>query len=221
MLKSSVLFLLAGAIVALTSPSARGDLIVYGSHSDHHVVPGADLADVSMAVELTAEDGVATVTFTNTSLAWAVLKEIVIDTCDGDTGQAVLWDPIVLTDTPEVAYRLADSNGLPGYHSVTVEPCPLVEFQALPPPPKRGIGTGESLVVQFATSLPNGSTVDDYLAWFNGGQDTLAYSVGFHAIDADVVNGQSLSGIYVPEPGTLIVLATGSLMVLRRRRRTA
>ena len=81
---------------------------------------------------------------------------------------------------------------------------------------------GESLQVRFNTSLPNGSGIADYLAFFDGGADRAFYSIGFHAISADVVNGQSLSGTNVPEPGAAALLVFGAAgMIIRRRRRHA
>ncbi len=212
-------------VLSLGSP-LHADLLVVGGNTDHPIVPGMSLDDVRMTVELEASAGVATVTFTNASIGGetgAVFKEIVLDTYDDDTSTAFLWNPVVLTDTKKVGYTVGASNGLPGYHAQTTDPFPLIEFQAKPSPVKRGLGVGEQLQVQFSTNLADGSNIDDFLAAFGGGSDTAAFVAGFHAISADVVNGQSLSGMTeVPEPGALALLAIGgSLSLVRRRRRTA
>jgi hypothetical protein len=208
-------------------PSASGaGLVIYGTHADHPVVPGGDISDVRMTVDLSIVGGVATITFTNTSVlpeTSAVIDEIVIDLYDDDlvTGGDVLWDPVILTDTAEVRFSMGDSNGLPGYGPMTSDTPPLLEFGADPPPSTRGLDIGESLVVQFDTALPDGpDRIDDYLAWFDGGSDTASYSIGFHAISASTLDGESLSGTYeVPEPGTLLAIGFGVLLLARRVRR--
>jgi len=206
----------------LAAPRAGADIIVYGTHTDHAVVPGASLEDVRLLVGLSADGGVATVSFTNVSVGSAVsgvLEEIVLDTHDGDTNQAVLWDPQIVTDETGIGFTFGESNGLPGYQAQTVEAFPLVEFQAKPPPVFKGLGLGETLVVQFATALADAADTDDYLAFFGGGADTAEWAVGFHAISVGTVDGESLSGIYMPEPSVLVLVAIGGCLgVLRRRR---
>ena len=217
---------LMAAILACALP-AQGSIIVYGSHTTHSIVPGGSISDVRMEVSLSVSGSVATFTFTNASTGLetsAVFKEIVIDRYDGDTGLAILWNGVVVTDTPQVAYTLDDSNGLPGYGALTVETPPLAELQAKPSPVAKGIGIGEALVVQFDTSLPGGSDIIDYLSAFNGGDDTALAAFGFHAISASTVNGESLSGIVtggqIPDPATAsLLVAGGAAFLLRRRRR--
>jgi len=215
-------------ILCLSAGASQGSLIVYGTQSDSPLVPGASLSDVRLSVDLAVADGKAVFSFTNASVApenSAVFKEIVIDSFDGDTGRAILWNGTVLTNTPSIAYTIHSSNGLPGYHNLTSEAVPLIELDAKSPPPKRGIGPGELLEVQFDTWLSDGSLIQDYLAFFGGGSDTSVGAIGFHAISADVVNGESLSGFsgsyaHVPEPSTAIFLVAGaSLAIVRRRNR--
>lgn len=215
------LALLSLTIVALVAARTDASTIeVYGGHSDSGLFPGAGLRDVSMTADLSATGGIAIMTFTNTSSGLetsAVFKEIVVDTHDADTGTAVLWNPVVLTNTKDVSYSVGPSNGLPGYGDVTRETVPLIEFQARSSPVKKGIGPGEMLRVQFDTSLGDGSDATDYLQAFSGGTDTAMHSIGFHAISSSIVYGQSLSGT-VPEPGTVALLLGGSVLAWRRRR---
>jgi hypothetical protein len=210
-------------IAALWLP-ARADLIVYGTHADHPIVPGGSLDDVRMRVHLDVYQGLATMTFTNESVApetTAAFKEIVLDTYDDDTGTAILWGGEVLTHTADVDYELFESNGLPGYHQQTADPVPLAELRALPPPTSKGLNPGESLQLRFQTLLADYAGIDDYLGAFGAGQDTGWYSIGFHAINCDTVAAESLSGIYVPEPATLAVLILGGAAMLLRRTRSA
>ena len=216
---SALLLLLA---VMMASPQSQAGLVISGIHSDY----AGDLMAVRMDVDLAVSGGLATVTFTNVSI-WpelsAVFKEIVLDTYDDDeaTDGTVFWNPVILTNTADVSYSWLDSNGLPGYQTMTNDGVFLIEFQADAPAVQKGIGPGESLQVQFNTALADGSDIYDYLAFFDGGQDTANYSIGFHAISADVIDGQSLSGMYVPEPATILIGATGLLLVFRLRKSRA
>jgi hypothetical protein len=219
--------LLLALIGLVVSAQSYAGIVIYGTQTDHPIVPGGDLTDVRMDVDLLVSGGVATMTFTNVSI-WpelsAVFKEIVVDTYDDDldTGGAVLWNPVILTATPNVSYSFGDSNGLPGYQAMTNDSMFLLEFQADAPAVQHGIGPGEVFQVQFDTSLADGSDIYDYLAFFDGGEDTANYTIGFHAISADTVDGQSLSGIYeVPEPATIMIGALGLLVALRLRKARA
>jgi hypothetical protein len=225
--------------VALVAPlTASAGIVIVGSHCDHPIVPGGDITNVRMAVELSVSGGIATFTFTNVSIApelTAVIDEIILDLHDNDVavGGDVLWNPVILTSTPDISFTFGDSNGLPGYKAFTDEVPPLLELGADPPPSTKGLdvgpmGMGESLVVQFNTVLPDGpDRIADYLAFFDGGGDTAAYSIGFHAVSTttaldDDGSLASLTGIYVPEPGTILMAGLGVVLVaLRRLRRTA
>ena len=217
--------IIATVSLALLAGSAHADCIILGTHADDNIVPGRSLADVRMSVGLSVADGMATMTFTNVSVPseTAVFKEIVIDGYDDDTNTAILWNADVLTDTKDVSYSVSSHpNGLPGYQTETSDPMPLIELQAKSSPVKYGLGVGEVLQVRFNTSLGNGSTMQDYFNALDGGNDTAAYSIGFHAISAEVVCGGSLSGIVpdgtpVPEPATLGMLAFGGLAILGRK----
>ncbi|MFB3893045.1 MAG: PEP-CTERM sorting domain-containing protein [Phycisphaerae bacterium] len=215
---------LAAAIaVSLAAiPSAQAGLIISGLQSEYTPVPGASLSDVRMEVDLWVAGGVATFTFTNVSLApetTAVFKEIVIDTYNDDTHTAYLTGPGTVIAPSGVAYTIGDSNGLPGFNSDTTDPHPLKELQAVQPPPKNGIGIGQSVQVRFDTTLATGTTIYDYLALFNGPTDTLHGTFGFQAINCSVINGQSLSGIEAPEPATIVLLMLGGLVVAFKRTR--
>jgi len=206
----------------LIAPSAQGAIIV-PTVGD---IPGGDplggLVELQMSVELTVADGVAMMTFTNTSAGQAaksVINEIVLDTWDDDTGMAILTDPVLPEATKDVAFKLASSNGLPGYQAETTDGVPLIELRTATPKPVKGLSVGESLTVTFGTSLADGSDIGDFLAAFGGGEDTAAWSIGFHALRAGGTASSPSSGIVVPEPATLATLAGGVLLALLRRKR--
>jgi len=210
--------LISTVLLALVAAPANADYIIFGTHADDNVQAGLSLEDVRLSVDLSVNNGLATMTFTNVSVALetAVFKEIVIDGYDDDTNTAILWNAVALTDTEDVDYSVSSHpNGLPGYHTQTSDA--MIELQAKSSPVKYGIGPGEVLQVRFNTSLVNGSTILDYFNAFGGGNDTAAYSIGFHAISAQAVDGDSLSGVAVPEPATLAMLAFGGLAILGRR----
>ena len=202
---------------SLIVPCAQGAIIVPTVGS-----PPGGLVELQMTVDLTVANGIAMMTFTNTSAGQAaksVINEIVVDTWDDDTGLAILTDPVLPAGTKEVAFKLAVSNGLPGYQSETTDGVPLIELRTATPKPVKGLSVGESLTVAFGTSLADGSTVGDYLAAFGGGEDTAAYSIGFHALRAGGTAPSPSSGVIVPEPATLAILAGGVLLALLQRKR--
>ena len=226
--RHSLAFSVFSCAAACCAPIATSTgLEIVGSNADHPTVPGGDISDVRMTVELAIVGGLATFTFTNTSIlpeTSAVIDEIVLDLYDDDeaTDGAVLWGAVILTlpsDPEHVGFTMGDSNGLPGYGPMPSETPALLEFGANPPPTQWGLEIGESLVVQFNTALPDGpDRIDDYLAWFDGGSDTADYSIGFHAISTSTLDGESLTGIYVPEPATISLGVLGLLVVLRLRK---
>jgi len=206
--------------LAFIAGPAHADYIIFGTHSDDYVQDGLSLEDVRMSVDLSVANGWATMTFTNVSVTGetAVFKEIIVDGYDNDTHAFILWNPVVLTHTNDVDYYVSSHpNGLPGYQTETNDAVWQVELQARSSPVKYGIGPGETLQVAFWTSLANGSTIQDYLDAFGEGDDTAAYSIGFHAISAEAVCGGSLSGVAVPEPATLGMLVLGGLAALGRK----
>lgn len=211
----SLLLLVAGG-------SAHASLIVYGTHADHAIVPGGSLSDVRMSVDLTATGGTATVTFANVSAApelSAVFKTIYVDLTDDDTGSGILWLPNIRHDLSDGTYSVEPYNVLPGYGPEITDGSSMIEFGAAVPPTGNGLAPGgDKLVVEFATSLADGSDIFDYLAAFNGGDDTEYCSLGFHAISADTVGGNSLTGVTVPEPAALGLIALGAVAMLKRRR---
>jgi len=212
--------LISTVLLALVAAPANADYIIFGTHADDNVQAGLSLEDVRLSVDLSVNNGLATMTFTNVSVALetAVFKEIVIDGYDDDTNTAILWNAVVLTHTQDVDYSVSGNpNGLPGYQAQTSDAVPLIELQAKSSPVKYGIGLGEVLQIRFDTSLANGSGILDYFDAFGGGNDTNHYSIGFHAISAQAVDGGSLSGVAVPEPASLGMLAFGGLAILVRR----
>lgn len=214
--------------LALLAASAQGTVIVTANHSDYTPGPGQSLDNIRMGVDLVVSGGLATFTFSNLSLApetSAVIKEIVLDTRDDDTGVAFLWSGTVLTHTNDVRFDIGTSNGLPGFGDEITDRASMAELSANSPPTKRGLGVGESLQVRFNTNLGDGSSIEDYLAAFGGGQDSSQWAIGFHAINAGTVGGQSLSGAFfapppsaVPEPTTTALLVLGGSLALVRRR---
>ncbi|MCK4601569.1 MAG: PEP-CTERM sorting domain-containing protein [Phycisphaerae bacterium] len=213
------------AILGCVLP-AQGSIIVYGSHTGgHRRTPSRSLSDVRMEVSLAVSGSVATFTFANVSTGLetsAVVKEIVIDRYDNDTGLSILWDGEVITHTCGVRFRLRRSNGLRGFRRLTRETPRLAELRAKSRPIWTGLSVGETLVVQFDTSLPDGSGVIDYLSAFGGGQDTGLGALGFLAIRGACRRG-GVSGIStgseIPEPASATLLLLGGVVALKRRRR--
>lgn len=215
-----LLLVMAFTVLGLALPSGAS-IIIFGTHNTHPLIPGGDITDVRLEVDLTVSGSVATFSFTNVSTGLettAVIAEIVIDTYDDDTATSLLTNGLVLTNTVDVAFDLGVSNGLPNVGSLTTDPVPLVELNADPPPTQKGLNIGETLLVQFDTTLPDGSNIFDYLAAFNGGNDTALAALGFHAIKSSTVEGRSLTGISVPEPGTLALCALGAVGMLLKRK---
>jgi hypothetical protein len=211
-----LLFVLAVAV------PARASLIVHGTQANYATVPGSALSDVRMSVDLTATGGTATVTFANVSAApelSAVFKTIYLDLTDDDTGTGILWLPNIRHDLSDGTYSVLPYSVLPGYGPEISDGSSMIEFEAAVPPTGYGLGVGgDKLVVEFATSLADGSDIFDYLAAFNGGDDTEHLSIGFHAISADTVSGNSLTGVNVPEPAALGLIVLGAVAMLKRKR---
>jgi len=235
MLSSKVLrygFLFVLALSVLAASSAEASLIIVGSHTKHSIVPGGSIADVRLKVDLEVNLvgglNIATITFENDSQlseTSAVFKTIYIDLKDDDDdgSPAVLgdaWDVNVRNDLSDATYTAGAYSVLPGYGSLIEDGPSMIEFTAAGPAPHDGIGPAdpnEKLVVEFQTSLAVGSDIFDYLAYFDEGNDTQMYAIGFHAISADVVDYESLSGA-VPEPAsaTLFLLGFSGLMWRRK-----
>ena len=227
MMKRLLMIAALPAVLILAIPGlSRGDLIVYGQHSDYTPISGSSLTDVRLSVTLSVTGQTAYMTFANVSIspeASAVFKEIVVDGFDENRLAVILWNPRVVGGSSGVNYNVGLSNGLPGYPQ-THQLIPLIELDAKSSPVKNGLAPGEWMQVQFDTSLAGGSTIQDYLAAFGGGSYAGNYTLGFHAISAAIVNGQSLSGmntgdIDVPEPACAAALGLGGLVLLIRRRR--
>lgn len=200
---------------------SQASIIVYGTYSDHPVATGSDLSDVRMNVDMTVSGALATMTFTNVSVypeLTASFKTIAVDWYDEDTAQTVLWNPVVLGTVGGVSYDsilISSLPTVPGEDSMM-----LIGLSSDPPPTKKGLAPSRTLQVRFNTSLADGADIDDYLAFFGGGNDTAVNSLGFHAVNATAVNGQSMVGTYIPEPTAMAILvAGGALLAFRRRKR--
>ena len=221
MLARNVVLTVFVCSVLLCIPSiANATLIISATHAADPLSPGSSLDDVRMAVDLSVIGGTATMTFTNVSVPpefSAIFKTIVVDLKDDDTDQAVLWSPNVRNDLSDGIYSVGAFNVLPGYEPYITDGPSMIELNAVDPAPSNGITpSGNKLVVEFTTSLADGSDIFDYLAFFNGGADTEAYSLGFHAISTDtIVNNGSLTG--VPEPASLALLVFGVPILIRRK----
>lgn len=201
---------------------AGASLIVHGTQANDAAAPGSSLSDVQMSVDLTVTGGTATVTFANVSVPpelSAVFKTIYLDLTDDDTGTGILWLPNIRHDLSDGTYSVQPYSVMPGYGPEITDGSSMIEFEAAVPPTGYGLGVGgDTLVVEFATSLADGSDIFDYLAAFNGGDDTEHYSIGFHAVSADTVSGRSLTGVNVPEPAALGLIALGAVAMLKRKR---
>ena len=209
-------------LVVFVCPPSHASVVIPANHTSNPLAPGATLDDVRMEVDMSVTGGTATMTFTNASVApetSAVFKTVFLDLMDDDSDMAILWDPVVRSDLSDGSYEVGPYNVLPGFNPLIVDGPSMIELNAVNPAPHDGLSPGGSLVVEFATSLADGSDIDDYLSAFNGGQDTHAYSLGFHAISTDTIEGDgSLSGGHIPEPGMISLVAAGSLALLRRKR---
>jgi hypothetical protein len=215
--------MLTVAIVLCAAAAASGGIIITPNHSDYTPIDGATLGDVKLAVDLFVQDGLARFTFSNVSDGLensVVFKEIVLDTIDNDTGDVFLWDPHITDASDGVSYKVGLSNGLPGFNSLTKERPALVELGAKK---NDALAIGQMLEVTFRTSLADGAGITDYFHAFGGGADTLEGSIGFHGISADIIGGESLSGVVtttaVPEPALAGLLGIGGAVLLLKRRR--
>ena len=103
MLSSKLSLSLIGVLligVFLCSPS-QAAVVILANHASDPLSDGASLADVRLEVDMTVEAGIAMMTFSNASLSpenSAVFKMIAVDLLDSDTGQAILWDPLIRDD---------------------------------------------------------------------------------------------------------------------------
>ncbi len=106
---------------------------------------------------------------------------------------------------------------LPGGN--TASPAFVVDFRvnAVAPPPKKGIGPGETLSVIF--NLANGVTVQQVETAFAD----ASLRVGIHVIAFENEGSESMVNIPIPEPSTLVLTALGctALAIARRRSRAA
>ena len=211
-------FACASALFLAIAGLSQGDLIIYGTRADYTPISGGSLSDVRLAVRLDVVGSTAVMTFTNVSVApeYSVsFKLITIDQIDDDTGLAVLSNATILTSSTSVSYSLGSYSNLPGYTTEITDEASIVVLTANSSAPTSGINPGEILQVRFDTILSEGSDIYDYLGFFNGGNDTAAYTIAFHAISSDIIDGESLGGAYVPEPVTISLLLVCGISLLR------
>lgn len=204
--------------------SANASVIVSAGHCSYPLVPGGSLSDIRMDVDLVVSGGFATMTFSNLSGGQetsAVLGAIYVDTVDDDSGAAILWNPIIVGASSGASFGIDYSDGPPGYRDSIADATQMLTLDADSPVTKKGLTLGKWLQVRFATSLASGSTIDDYLASFGGGNDTGEYALGFHAQACSTVDGNSVSGASVPEPTALALIAAGGAGIIHRSRRRA
>ncbi len=224
MLSSKLALALIGVLIlgVFLCVPAQGAIVIPANHTSDPVSAGSSLDDVRLEVDLSVEAGLATMTFSNASISpetSAVFKMIVVDLVDSDTDQAILWDPVIRDDLSDGAYILGSYITLPGFNPMITDGESMIALNAVSPAPDNGLSPGESLVVEFATSLADGTDIGDYLAAFGAGDDTASYSIGFHGISTDTIeNDGSLSGANVPEPASIALLVTGAIGLIRRRR---
>jgi len=221
--RTAVLTTLVAAAFCATPSASLASLIVTAGHADDPLESGASLDDVRLEVSLSVAGGRAAMTLGNASVSpeeSCVFKTLVVDVLDDDTGEAVLWNPTVRDDLSDGVYTVGDYNVLPGFNPLIDDGASMIELNAANPAPHKGISPGESLVVEFDTSLPDGADIFDYLSFFDGGNDTQAYCLGFHGISTDTIVRQgSLSGAHVPEPASAALSLAGACSLLAHRRR--
>ncbi len=224
MLSSRLALVLIGVFVlglVLCLP-AQASIVISANHASDPIPVGSNLGDIRLEVDMSVDGGIATMTFFNASVSpelSAVFKMIVVDLIDNDTDQAILWDPVIRDDLSDGSYTWGSYNTLPGFNSLITDGESMIELNTVNPAPHEGLSPGESLVVEFSTSLADGAGIEDYLAAFGSGDDTSNYSLGFHAISTDTIeNDGSLSGAKVPEPASIALIGSGAIALIRRRR---
>jgi hypothetical protein len=106
---------------------------------------------------------------------------------------------------------------LPGGNNAS--PPFVVDFRvnAVAPPPKKGVGPGETLGVIF--NLASGVTVQQVQDAFADG----SLRVGIHVIAFENEGSESFVNVPIPEPSTVLLTALGiaALAIARRRSRAA
>jgi hypothetical protein len=169
------------------------------------------IGESQLSVQVT-EPAVGSVQFTfqNVGPEAAVISEIYFD-----YGSLLSLSNVV--DGPGVDFEPgASPPNLPGGQNA-ISPFEVTEgFQAVPAPPKNGVGPSEWVVIEF--DLLGGQTINDVIAELTTGE----LRIGVHVIAFATGGSESFINPPIPEPGTALLLGGGLVilfLVPRHRRR--